>query len=205
MGLGGFLKKVAAPVAVMSAISKPLGSIGLLNAAVTGSPGGVKDDDEYGVPQPPQIDPRLGQMRDNQFKLAQDFRTNSAGLQNQALTGAEDEAKQTLAQKRMDIARGANSRGLLYSGLKTQAEGQAGAQAGAELSGRRRKIADSFEEQQQQLDQAAFDSGSRMQALEQARYDTIYKNQLAAQQAQAKDQTSPLGILGAPFRALGLG
>jgi len=203
----GFFKNIikAAPmIGAVSAISKPLGSIGLLNTAISGSPGGESsNEDQYRVQMPPQIDPRLGQMRDKQQQLAQDFQAQTPGLMSRSMTQAEDDTKMDLNQKRMDIAKGANARGLLYSGLKTDAENQAGAEAGGSLAKRRRGIADSFEQQQQQLDKQAFDTGSTMQGLEQARYDNIYKAQLVQQQRQAQDQTSPLGILGAPFRALG--
>jgi len=152
---------------------------------------------------PPDIDPRLKEIRDRQFGLSSDFRNKAPGMIAAEQTQAGDQSKEDLTTKRMQITQGANQRGMLFSGLKKSAEANAGQMAASDLAQRRMDITKNYDERQQMLEQRAFDSGAKLQQMEQARFDTQYNQEMDAKRLQLASNTSPVGLIGGGLKAMG--
>lgn len=145
---------------------------------------------------PPEVDPRLRSMRDKQFQLAQEYREKAPGLAEQRYALAGDQARRGLQGDIKQIGTSANSRGLLYSGLRQGAEAQAGQQAASGLAQRRASIIGDVEGQQNQMDRSAIQSGLNVQNIEQGRLDQIYQDAMKRRQEQMALNQSPVGIIG---------
>lgn len=154
-------------------------------------------------PPPPEIDPRLKEIRDRQYGLASEYREKAPGLAQQRYSLAEDQSRTNLSDKYRDITKSANQRGLLYSGLKTSSEAEASGEAASGLAKTRAGINDEIRSRQEALDQSAFETGAKVQQLEQARLDTMYNQAMNARREQLAQQSSPFGIVGGILKGIG--
>ena len=195
------LGKVGLGVATGGIVGGPVGSI---IGGLGGAGFGETIAPTFAKPAPPpELDPRLKEIRDRQFGLSNDFRSKAPGMMAAEQTQAGDRSKEDLTTKRMQITQGANQRGMLFSGLKKSAEADAGQMAASDLAQRRIDITKSYDERQQMLEQRAFESGSKLQQMEQARFDTQYNQEMDVKRLQLASNTSPVGLIGGGLKAIG--
>lgn len=116
-------------------------------------------------PQIPQLDPSIQILADQQLKDAQQFQNNAGSLKQAQGNMAADTSKQGLAQTDKSITHNANSRGLLYSGLRQGAMAQAQGQAATEQAGKQSEINQNVEQQVQQMNNQALQSQMGAQNL----------------------------------------
>lgn len=109
-------------------------------------------------PQVPQLDPNIQKLADQQLQDAQAFQSNAGSLKQSQGNLAADKSNQGLAQTQKAITNNANSRGLLYSGLRQGAMASASGQAASELAGKQSDINENVQQQIQQMNQQALQS-----------------------------------------------
>lgn len=152
---------------------------------------------------PPPVDPRLAQMRDQQLQQAKSFRTELPTYKDSQFNAAADASRRALAGEVAGVRRSANSRGLLYSGLRQGAEAAASGNAAAALAKRRVAINQESNDRADALDNQALQSGLAIQGLEQNRLDTAYDRALGRQKAKAAAQSSFASGAGGLLGSLG--
>jgi hypothetical protein len=109
-------------------------------------------------PQIPQLDPNIQKLSDQQLKDSQDFQAQDGGLKQSQGNMAADASNMGLAQTGDAINKNANSRGLLYSGLRQGAMAKAQGGAATELSGKQADINSNVTQQVQQMNNQALQS-----------------------------------------------
>lgn len=113
-------------------------------------------DDQSKLEMNDSLENQLGQVKANANRVSQkakDFRTNIPNYTNTAISGATDTSRAGLANDIEAVKTNANSRGLLYSGVKAQGEGLATANASGKLAGNIQNINTKANSQADQLDQ----------------------------------------------------
>lgn len=138
-----------------------------------------------------EVDPRLKAAAALQSRQADDFRANLGSFKQgqQAMVG--DSGRRDLAERMAGIKAGANSRGLLYSGLRAGEEAGAQSDLASNLSSAQRDINVGAEEQARGLDEQAAKSGIAVQQAEQERQNKIYQQAMSNQQQKLqRAQTS---------------
>lgn len=146
----------------------------------------------------------LEALKNKQAKAAADFRANQKGMQEEQDRVSRMTARQELAQSLNQNRSAANSRGLLYSGLKQRAD--VGAEQGAvgQIAQDSAQNAATLEAQAQGLEDQAANTGIALQNARQGIADTEYSTALANRQARNEaigGITSGLGQLGGAYIA----
>lgn len=191
--MGGVVKKIAAPAAILSNPAVGSAVLGHTIAKKTGLIGGGG-----GAPEPgaPGIDPRINEIRERQVEQAKAFRANMGAEKAQRQSVASDDARRGLARQMAGISQAANQRGLTYSGLKAGAESQAGSEAAGELAAKKAQIGENLEEQAKGLESTAV-TGAYQQAGDiRAQQDSAFQRALAERQRKSDLTGSVLGSLG---------
>lgn len=88
-------------------------------------------------------------------KQAVDYRNQLPGMKETAFSGVAGDARRGLSQQLAGVTQGAQSRGLLYSGLKQGAQQQAIGQTAGALAGARGQINQQYEDQARSRETAA--------------------------------------------------
>lgn len=164
-------------------------------------------------PPPPEIDPRMAQLRDRQLMLAKNFQASAPRMQSTMESQAQDQARLGLADTQKGIRSNFNDRGLLYGGGVKAAQAGAGAQAASALAAKRAQIAEQVRGKQEGMEADALQTGLGIQGMEQARQDQIYKDivnrqdqiykdKLQARQEQMAYKNSPIGLLGSGLNTI---
>ncbi len=148
------------------------------------------------------VDPRLGQIADAQAQQAQQFRSNIPQMSEAQGTAAADDTRRQLAGTVAGVRQNANSRGLLYSGLRQAGEANAGAQAASGLAQKQAGINNNLQGQATTLENQALQSGMGVRQLQQDQYNNAYQRALNAQQQKSQGQSSLLGGVGGIVGAL---
>lgn len=163
---------------------------------ITGSGGGVGT----GGDTPTQnVDPALKAARDRQITQASNYRTNMANMKEEQGVQSQESARQGLSQKLANIRSGANSRGLLYSGLRQGAEAGAGSDAAGQVAQERAQINTAVEDQANSLDSQALNSAFSVQKAQQELNDSAYQDAL-----KRKSQgMSLMGMVGGAAGSIG--
>lgn len=125
---------------------------------------------------------------------AQAFRDKLPQYKDEAFRVQEDSAKQGLAGDLAGVRKAANSRGLLYSGLRDGAEAGTLGDFYANQSAEKAKINQSAEDVARGMEEKAIGMGMENQQQQQAAQDRIYDMAL---QARAGKQAGQGGIMGA--------
>lgn len=138
---------------------------------------------------------------------ASSFRNSIPGL-NQSITAQQGETgRQGLAKKLTDIKNGANSRGLLYSGVKQSADAEAAGQTASTLSNQAYQTNQGLEQQAQGLENTAMDAGMKEQQMRQQMNDSAYQTALKRKQENQAGMSSLMGgagsLIGAGMRSGG--
>ena len=113
---------------------------------------------------------------------AQDFRANLPNYEQDQQNTATDSAKAKLANTMSGIDSSANSRGLLYSGLKQGAEANAAGGYASDLAATKANINQNAESAAEGMENAAVGQGLNQQQIMQQQNDAAYQQALAAQQ-----------------------
>lgn len=129
---------------------------------------------------------RAAAAHTKQSELAEDYRQNLPGYKEAAFGYAADESRQNLAKQMAGIKSSANSRGLLYSGLKSGAENSALSQHMGGLSQSRYDINSQFDDQANEMENKSILSGFQNLATARGAADADY--QLALQQRAERDK-----------------
>jgi hypothetical protein len=184
----GFFKSVAkvasSPVMALNSITAPL--------AVGKELFGNKPE----VQGPPGVDPNVGNVKDSMFNLYNELKQNKPKLEGQAITGAQDQAKQDLAQRLYDTKALANKNGMLYSGIREKEELGQKAEASKKLGSDVAGIQKAFADQEKELQQQAFSAGVDSAQLEQDRFNSLYNAQMQQKQMNQSGLFSFLGGAG---------
>ncbi len=146
------------------------------------------------------LDPRLKDLQAQTVAQAESFQNNLPGYQQNLYNQAENSGRLGLAQKMAGIKASANSRGLLYSGLKQGQEATAGGENAANLARQRAGINEQSQAISNRMNQSAIQSGLEMQGAQQQMADQNYQTQLG--QAQQKQQAAK-GLISGFGRMLG--
>lgn len=136
---------------------------------------------------------------------ADDFRKNLPGYTGNQIAAAQDSSRANLVNDIQNIRQGANSRGLLYSGVKEGSENQARAQEGAKLASNIKNInqnaqsqADTKDEMATRAAQGAEESEIGMMQTKMQQAQTAYEQSLQIQQMQQQQQSDFWGdVIGA--------
>lgn len=172
----------------VSSVARPVASaltLGLIPA-----------ENKIDVASPPELDPNVKKMSDQTFNLYNQFKQNRPGLEKGLINDAVEQNKMDLAQKKQDIAANANARGLLYSGLRENAQLQAGQQAASKTGADIADIQNNLENQQMALEEKAFNQGVQSADAAQTRYNNLYTAQLKAKEANRSGLGGLLGTFG---------
>ncbi len=127
---------------------------------------------------PPGVDPRLQAIRNAQTKQAKDYRANLGNYQSEAYRGIQGDVRRDLAQKMVGMNRDYNNKGLLYSGLRQGAQGQAAANAAGSLSQARSEINRESENRAKMLEENALRGELGLQQQGVDIQDRIYEEAL---------------------------
>jgi hypothetical protein len=136
-------------------------------------PGGAAERDR--VRKAPPVDQRIKDLVSKQSQQAKDFRGNLGNYKEQQSNAAGDVSRRQLASDIAGVQTRANSRGLLYSGLRQGSEIGAASRAGSDLAKKRMQINQEAESQADDYDSQALQSGVGLQQLEQQRLDRDYE------------------------------
>lgn len=161
---------------------------GAARNAALGDVGGYLYDKAMGKPkdmQTPDIDPRMAKLQKMQEKEAKDFHKQLPGLEREQQNQAEQTSRRDLAGQLSGIKSNANSRGLLYSGLRAGAESSAAGQAASQLAAQKAAINSRLEGTAKALDQAALGGQMGYQGLMSQQQDIQQANELAQKQARS--------------------
>lgn len=167
-------------------IGSILGSIGNIPNKIGGLLGGSQDAYQP-TAEERQRGQQMGQLEDTRKQLsgnAQQYRQNLGATQNKQFEQSTDPARTQLARRMSDIDSSANSRGLLYSGLKQGAQADANAGYASGLAQNRTQINADTNNRADQMDQAAISAGLDQQQLQQSIYDDQYQRDLKARDAR---------------------
>lgn len=185
--IGNIVSNVGGAVGGAIGAVNPLGAIGGALAggtaynAAQGILGGPK------APSAPGEDPKLAAIRNAQLEQAQKFRAGLPQEQEKQAADATAEAKRSLVGQMKQIRTGANSRGLLYSGLKTGAEAGAKAESASGLSKQIAMQNRQLEEQAQALESGAITGNytpvAQQQQIENINFNNQIRENLARNQA----------------------
>lgn len=96
-----------------------------------------------------------GNLVNQERGLAQDFRNQMPGYENQMYGDINAQARSDLATQQQGIRRSASQRGLLYSGLRAGSENSAGADVASRAASAKSQIAPGLEKQANALDAQA--------------------------------------------------
>lgn len=130
---------------------------------------------------------------------AEQRKLDVANSKNAMMNQAGDSARTQLAQKLGQVRSSANSRGLLYSGLRQGAEGGARAQSAGALAGKRSEINNASDEQMTGLTNQAAQQGIQTYGNQIKNNAQDYQDALA----RYKQKSGALGALGQGLGALG--
>src|SRR5271165_4240856 len=125
-------------------------------------------------PQVPQLDPNIQTLSDQQLKTAQQYQTNAAGLMQEQGNMAQDQNAQALSGQTKNITNNANSRGLLYSGIKQGAVASAQGNSAANTSAQQAGINQNVTNQANTLNAQALQSQMGVQNLVNQRNSLAY-------------------------------
>lgn len=115
--------------------------------------------------QGPTIDPRYSALQKSQIKQSKDFRTSIPKQGNALMTGKMDAAKEELAQRISGVRGDYNSRGLLFSGMRSGEEAAARGDYAANVAGQRAEVNQGLLDTSNQMDDRAIDTGFGMAGL----------------------------------------
>lgn len=170
-----------------------------------------------GQPQPapmaqstimPVADPvksNAGQMTEQQQDLinqAGNFRKNASGYATEAFKPIEAQGKRQLAENISGINTGAQSRGLLYSGLRQKAVGEQYGNTAADLASKRMSLNQSFSDSARDMENEAIQGGLDIRASKQQQEDALYQRALA--NAQMRNQQNQQ-LFGTALQGIGIG
>lgn len=139
-----------------------------------------------------------------QSQLAQDFREQLPHHKNSAMGLATDDSRRDLAKNIADVRSNASRRGLLYSGLRAGAENNAVSQYGSDLARKRAEINSAYDQQADQMDDAAILAGFNNLAITRGAADSEYQAALAQRQgrdAALSGMFSGIGQMGGTMAA----
>ena len=177
----------------INAVTQPFREIGgFVGGAVGGEKGrkagkavfdplGIGDQFEEGpkAPDAPGEDPRLVAIREQNQKLADEFRGNQERTKEDIFGNVAGAERRRLSQEQIDTNAGFNRRGLLYSGLRQNENLQNRAASQGRLASARQDINSQVAQRQAELDRNAI-SGGLNQAQTQAQIqDQVYAGAMA--------------------------
>lgn len=148
-------------------------------------------------------DALFAKQREYQQKLAKEaqaFRDQLPQYKDESFRLQEDSAKKTLAKDLSNVRTAANSRGLLYSGLREGAEAGTIGDFYADQAGQKAKINQTAEDTARGMEEKALGMGMQMQQQAQQQQDKAYDMAL---QARAGRQSGMAGIMGGGGNFLG--
>lgn len=125
-------------------------------------------------PQVPALDPATQQLADQQSKTAADFQANAGDVMQQQGNMAQQASNSDLAQKNKQTVNSANSRGLLYSGMKQGQLAQNQGASAANLASNQANINNNVNSQAQGFNQTALNSQMGVQNLQTQRQALAY-------------------------------
>jgi hypothetical protein len=148
--------------------------------------------EQYG----PKIDETVSGAQKNMFNLQSNFADQRPELEQNLTSAATDAAKGSLADRLYQTKQAANSRGLLYSGIRQGAEEGEKAKASGDLAKNLMSIRGSLDEQQRALSEQAYSSGVNVQSLFQQHANNQMQSDLARQRNDANATNGFLGAAG---------
>lgn len=151
-----------------------------------------KGSSSLDAPQAPGVDSGLQDVYGQQKSYAQGLRKNMPGLMEQQQAVARGQGRGALASTLADTKRNFNSRGLLFSGLRQNAELGAAQNAASQLAGQTTDINRDLIGKTQGAEQAAIGTAGKIAQLEQDRENERVNSLLEAM----KGRNSGLGSLG---------
>lgn len=150
---------------------------------------------------------KVTKARDYSKNLAnqvQDYRSNLGQTKSKAYNYAQEEERQNLAQRLAGAKQGANSRGLLYSGIRQGAEGDAMSDYAQALQQRRGDIEQTYDKKAEDMEQQAINSAGLIGDITRGASNANYQSALQARQsglAAAGSLGGALGQIGGSYLA----
>jgi len=144
----------------------------------------------------PEVDPRLKEIATEQRKQAEAFKANLPNYKKSQYNLQAVDAKRDFANQLADIRQKANSRGLLYSGLRAGGEAESRGQLAGNLAGIKSNVNQSAEDQARELELQALNSAQGNVNLQNNREDILYNQALANKQAKLSALTDAAGVAG---------
>lgn len=139
---------------------------------------------------------RLAAIRDFQQRQAKEFRQNLGSNKQAAYQGAENSARQQLAQNIGAVKRDFNRRGLLFSSLRQGGELGEQANTTAQLAQQRARINEAMDTAANEYDKAALDSGLQINEMEMDYQQQLYNRALSNMMQRNQNMSSIGGAVG---------
>lgn len=127
---------------------------------------------------------------------ALDYRNKLPGMKEQAYAGVQDQARRGLSEQLAGVKQGANSRGLLYSGLKQGADQAAVGNTASALATARGDINDSFEAQARGREDAARSGNADAMATQLSQDSDVYGKAMENVKRRQQTMSAVGGALG---------
>lgn len=142
-----------------------------------------------------QLD-KSSQLQQDLYNQTSQYRKNIPGMKESAFGAVGDTARQDFSRQLQSNNAAAQGRGLLYSGLKQQADQASAADYSTALSGRMASLNQGFNDQADSLEQMTLKNGMNLYQNQAQAQDAAYKNALAKQQQNGEQIGSLLGAAG---------
>lgn len=139
------------------------------------------------------------EAKEKAAQAAQQRELDVANSKNSMMNQAEDSGRRQLSQKLGQVRSGANSRGLLYSGLRQGAEEGTRAQSAGDLAATRQNINQASDEQMTNLTNQGANQGIQSYGMQIQNNANDYQDALKRYQ----QKTGALGALGKGLGAAG--
>lgn len=157
----------------------------------------------------PSVDSRLTDTQNLQLKQAQAFKENLPLFQKQLGYDVSTQGAQGLAEKIVDVNRGANRRGLLYSGLRSNEEAKARSGAALDTAKQKMQTNEALQGIQSNLNQAPINTGFEIagqgQKASQINFSDQQKSLVAALERRNQNDKATSGLLSGIGAGVGYG
>jgi hypothetical protein len=138
---------------------------------------------DYGGPEQAEARRLAGEQAAFRQKLsaqAQQYRSNLGDTRAKQYAVSNQQRRRELAQDVGDVRRGASSRGLLYSGLRSSGEASAAGGAASKMAQDRERINQETEAKAQNMEREAIGLGLASQSQEQSMNQDLYNRALTS-------------------------
>jgi hypothetical protein len=146
-------------------------------------------------PAPPPGDPRIGQIKQGQNDLYNEFSANKPQIEKSMLRQYQIQAHRDLADQQAQIRRDAASRGIMNSGIRLGSEQKADAQYAGNVASAKSNINSTTDQMERELQAEAADAGFMQQRIASDLNDNIY-NQAMKNMASKNAGFSSIGQAG---------